>query len=82
MMLSALLSRITSGMWKYIALSGAALAVLAKVFAMGRSKERKQRLEEHTDNLETRNEVLEDINSMSDDDVDSELRKRLKSREQ
>ena len=72
-------------------LSGAAWAVLGAVFAvgafflqglnMGVQRERRTHIEAENERVKKRLEVAEDINSMSDDDIDSQLREYIKKRD-
>ena len=80
-MFAGFFAKITSGIWKYVALAAGVLAVLGKAVSMGASRQRADQQEQELENVQNRNEALEEVNSLSDDAVDHELREHIKARD-
>ena len=56
-------------------------AAFFKGYTRGLEEERQKQLEKEHDQLQKRLEISEDINAMSDGDVDSQLREYIKNRD-
>lgn len=80
-MFAGFFAKITSGIWKYVALAAGVLVVLGKAVSMGASRERGKQAAQELENVQNRNEALEEVNSLSDADVDRELREHIKARD-
>lgn len=80
-MLGALIGKLTGGIWKYLLIIGGVLLVIAKAVSVGVSLQRGKQAQKDLENVQNRNEALEEVNSLGDDAVDDQLREHIRIRD-
>ena len=79
-LISLMLSKISGTAWVVFGLVVGGFAALFKAYQKGMEKQQQEQIEHEHDQLQNRVEIAEDINAMSDGDVDSQLREYIKKR--
>ncbi len=60
--------------WGYVALAGFALAFMGKIYLAGINKQKMDQLNKSLDSIKRSDEIEDDVNQLSDDDVIKRLR--------
>ena len=79
--LQSIYSKISGTSWTILGAIVAGVALLLKGRSQGVQQERQKQVEAENESLRIRIEVSEDINAMSDDDIDEQLREYIKKRD-
>ena len=79
--LQSIFSKLSGTAWAVLGAIAAAGAFFLQGLNKGVQRERRNQNELENESLRTRLEVSEDVNSMSDGDIDSQLREYIKKRD-
>lgn len=80
-LISLIFSKISGTAWLVLGLIASVLTGFYKFYQSGLERQRQKQVEREHAKLQKRLEISEDINAMSDGDVDSQLREYLKKRD-
>ena len=80
-LINLIFSKISGTVWLVFGAIAAVFAAFYKVYQSGLEKQQQKQIEHEHEQLQKRLEISEDINAMSDGDVDSQLREYLKKRD-
>ena len=79
-LISLIFSKISGTTWMVLGVIAGGFAAFFRGYTRGLEEERQKQLEKEHDQLQKRLEIAEDVNALSDGDVDSQLREYIKKR--
>ena len=80
-LISLIFSKISGTAWVVVGVVVGGFAALFKAYQKGMEQQQQEQIEREHDTLQKRLEISEDINAMSDGDVDSQLREYISKRD-